>query len=170
MCHPVLSHTVCCQTFQCFLQILKRNESLSNKAGDPPSSAILVVYLDKAEELPVSHLSLPSVPKFVLSSVLHSVSVVYLRHSFNSHLSGTPQNCCLSRNDVEVSFPFHFLLCLFITPKMDLCTETVDLCCLLIHIDTSRLSHVVTSLLSICAVAMAALYILFFTLTTSSKS
>lgn len=105
-CSPVLSHLICCQTFRCFLQILKRNESLSNKAGDPPSSAILVVYLDKAEELPVSHISPPSVPKFVLSSVLHSVSVVYLRHSFKFHLSGTPQNCCLSRNNVEVNtFP-----------------------------------------------------------------
>lgn len=34
-------------------QILKRNESLGSQAGDPPSSAILVVYLDKAEELPM---------------------------------------------------------------------------------------------------------------------
>ncbi|XP_041808275.1 extended synaptotagmin-1 [Chelmon rostratus] len=34
-------------------QILKRNESLTSKAGDPPSSAILVVYLDKAEALPM---------------------------------------------------------------------------------------------------------------------
>ncbi|XP_074532053.1 extended synaptotagmin-1 isoform X2 [Halichoeres trimaculatus] len=34
-------------------QILKRNESLSSKAGDPASSAILVVYLDKAEALPM---------------------------------------------------------------------------------------------------------------------
>uniref|UniRef100_H3C487 Extended synaptotagmin 1 n=1 Tax=Tetraodon nigroviridis TaxID=99883 RepID=H3C487_TETNG len=33
-------------------QILKRNESITSKAGDPPSSAILVVYVDKAEELP----------------------------------------------------------------------------------------------------------------------
>lgn len=38
-------------------QILKRNESITSKAGDPPSSAILVVYLDKAEELAVSHTS-----------------------------------------------------------------------------------------------------------------
>nr|XP_046239959.1 extended synaptotagmin-1 isoform X1 [Scatophagus argus] len=34
-------------------QVLKRNESISSKAGDPPSSAILVVYLDKAEALPM---------------------------------------------------------------------------------------------------------------------
>ncbi|XP_051270309.1 extended synaptotagmin-1 isoform X2 [Dicentrarchus labrax] len=34
-------------------QILKRNESVTSKAGDPPSSAILVVYLDKAEALPM---------------------------------------------------------------------------------------------------------------------
>ncbi|XP_034536870.1 extended synaptotagmin-1 isoform X2 [Notolabrus celidotus] len=34
-------------------QILKRNESISSKTGDPPSSAILVVYLDKAEALPM---------------------------------------------------------------------------------------------------------------------
>lgn len=39
------------------IQVLKRNESISSNAGDPPSSAILVVYLDKAEELPVSHTS-----------------------------------------------------------------------------------------------------------------
>uniref|UniRef100_A0A8C5HFG1 Extended synaptotagmin-1-like n=1 Tax=Gouania willdenowi TaxID=441366 RepID=A0A8C5HFG1_GOUWI len=35
-------------------QILKRNESVTSKAGDPPSSAILVVYLDKAEALPMN--------------------------------------------------------------------------------------------------------------------
>ncbi|XP_068170607.1 extended synaptotagmin-1 [Antennarius striatus] len=34
-------------------QVLKRNESVTSKAGDPPSSAILVVYLDKAEALPM---------------------------------------------------------------------------------------------------------------------
>ncbi|KAM9860032.1 extended synaptotagmin-1 [Aulostomus maculatus] len=34
-------------------QILKRNESVTSKAADPPSSAILVVYLDKAEALPM---------------------------------------------------------------------------------------------------------------------
>ncbi|XP_056293820.1 extended synaptotagmin-1 isoform X2 [Pseudoliparis swirei] len=34
-------------------QILKRNESITNKTADPPSSAILVVYLDKAEALPM---------------------------------------------------------------------------------------------------------------------
>ncbi|XP_033482197.2 uncharacterized protein esyt1b [Epinephelus lanceolatus] len=34
-------------------QILKRNESVTSKTADPPSSAILVVYLDKAEALPM---------------------------------------------------------------------------------------------------------------------
>ncbi|XP_022601257.1 extended synaptotagmin-1-like [Seriola dumerili] len=34
-------------------QILKRNESVTSKNADPPSSAILVVYLDKAEALPM---------------------------------------------------------------------------------------------------------------------
>uniref|UniRef100_A0A3Q3FUU0 Extended synaptotagmin-like protein 1b n=1 Tax=Labrus bergylta TaxID=56723 RepID=A0A3Q3FUU0_9LABR len=34
-------------------QVMKRNESIRSKAGDPPSSAILVVYLDKAEALPM---------------------------------------------------------------------------------------------------------------------
>ncbi|XP_047438070.1 extended synaptotagmin-1 [Mugil cephalus] len=34
-------------------QILKRNESVTTKTADPPSSAILVVYLDKAEALPM---------------------------------------------------------------------------------------------------------------------
>ncbi|XP_061147662.1 extended synaptotagmin-1 [Syngnathus typhle] len=34
-------------------QILKRNESVTSKTSDPPSSAILVVYLDKAESLPM---------------------------------------------------------------------------------------------------------------------
>lgn len=38
-------------------QVLKRNESVTSKASDPPSSAILVVYLDKAEALPVSQIS-----------------------------------------------------------------------------------------------------------------
>ncbi|XP_061641024.1 extended synaptotagmin-1 isoform X2 [Phyllopteryx taeniolatus] len=34
-------------------QILKRNESVTSKTADPPSSAILVIYLDKAEALPI---------------------------------------------------------------------------------------------------------------------
>ncbi|KAF0035042.1 hypothetical protein F2P81_012800 [Scophthalmus maximus] len=34
-------------------QILKMNESVTSKIADPPSSAILVVYLDKAEALPM---------------------------------------------------------------------------------------------------------------------
>ncbi|XP_028261685.1 extended synaptotagmin-1-like isoform X2 [Parambassis ranga] len=34
-------------------QILKRNESVTSRTADPPSSAILVVYLDKAEALPM---------------------------------------------------------------------------------------------------------------------
>nr|XP_057911715.1 extended synaptotagmin-1 isoform X1 [Doryrhamphus excisus] len=34
-------------------QILKRNESVTSKTADPPSTAILVVYLDKAEALPM---------------------------------------------------------------------------------------------------------------------
>ncbi|XP_034389586.1 extended synaptotagmin-1 isoform X1 [Cyclopterus lumpus] len=34
-------------------QVLKRNESVTSKTADPPSSAILVVYLDKAEALPM---------------------------------------------------------------------------------------------------------------------
>ncbi|XP_035771750.1 extended synaptotagmin-1 [Neolamprologus brichardi] len=33
-------------------QVLKRNESITNKNADLPSSAILVIYLDKAEALP----------------------------------------------------------------------------------------------------------------------
>lgn len=54
-------------------QILKRNESLTKMSGDPPSSAILVVYLDKAEELPVSHLFIiPSLP--ALAATLSAAS------------------------------------------------------------------------------------------------
>ncbi|XP_037346084.2 extended synaptotagmin-1 [Pungitius pungitius] len=34
-------------------QMLKRNESVTSKTADPPSSAILVIYLDKAEALPM---------------------------------------------------------------------------------------------------------------------
>ncbi|KAG7215280.1 hypothetical protein INR49_020515 [Caranx melampygus] len=34
-------------------QVLKRNESVTSTLADPPSSAILVVYLDKAEALPM---------------------------------------------------------------------------------------------------------------------
>ncbi|KAG7218252.1 hypothetical protein INR49_020500 [Caranx melampygus] len=34
-------------------QVLKRNESVTSTIADPPSSAILVVYLDKAEALPM---------------------------------------------------------------------------------------------------------------------
>uniref|UniRef100_A0AAX7UKE9 Extended synaptotagmin-like protein 1b n=1 Tax=Astatotilapia calliptera TaxID=8154 RepID=A0AAX7UKE9_ASTCA len=39
-------------------QVLKRNESITNKNADLPSSAILVIYLDKAEALPVSQIKL----------------------------------------------------------------------------------------------------------------
>ena len=56
--------------FSILSQILKRNESVTSKTADPPSSAILVVYLDKAEALPVSQVSLPSLPTFMLSSEL----------------------------------------------------------------------------------------------------
>lgn len=48
-------------------------------SGDPPSSAILVVYLDKAEELPVSHIYIfvmPSLPMFVLPRAPLPVPVV----------------------------------------------------------------------------------------------
>ncbi|CAL8382535.1 unnamed protein product [Boreogadus saida] len=34
-------------------QVLKRNETVISKTADPPSAAILVVYLDKAESLPM---------------------------------------------------------------------------------------------------------------------
>ncbi|KAK5872293.1 hypothetical protein PBY51_013008 [Eleginops maclovinus] len=34
-------------------EVLKKNESVISKTADPPSSAILVVYLDKAEALPM---------------------------------------------------------------------------------------------------------------------
>ena len=48
------------------LQVLQRNRTIPSNP-DPPSAAILVVYLDRAEELPVSggpgegggHLQLP---------------------------------------------------------------------------------------------------------------
>uniref|UniRef100_A0A3Q4HYK0 Extended synaptotagmin-1-like n=1 Tax=Neolamprologus brichardi TaxID=32507 RepID=A0A3Q4HYK0_NEOBR len=45
-------------------QVLKRNESITNKNADLPSSAILVIYLDKAEALPVSQISVLCVPTF----------------------------------------------------------------------------------------------------------
>lgn len=41
---------------------------MTSKTADPPSSAILVVYLDKAEALPVSQICIPSLPAFMLSS------------------------------------------------------------------------------------------------------
>uniref|UniRef100_A0AAX7T6V9 Extended synaptotagmin-like protein 1b n=1 Tax=Astatotilapia calliptera TaxID=8154 RepID=A0AAX7T6V9_ASTCA len=44
-------------------QVLKRNESITNKNADLPSSAILVIYLDKAEALPVSQISVLSMKK-----------------------------------------------------------------------------------------------------------
>lgn len=44
--------------------------SMTSKTADPPSSAILVVYLDKAEALPVSQMSLPPEPTVVLSAGL----------------------------------------------------------------------------------------------------
>lgn len=40
-------------------QVLKRNETVTGKNLEPPSSAVLVVYLDKAKALPVSQTSLP---------------------------------------------------------------------------------------------------------------
>lgn len=53
-----------------FPQILQRNESVTSKTADPPSSAILVVYLDKAEGLPVSQIIFPSLPPHSLSTEL----------------------------------------------------------------------------------------------------
>lgn len=52
-------------TLRYLLQIIQKNQSVTSKTADPPSSAILVVYLDKAEALPVSQISLPSVLRFV---------------------------------------------------------------------------------------------------------
>lgn len=56
--------------FAVLSQILKSNENVTSKNANPPSSAILVVYLDKAEALPVSPSWVsdstlpPSVPTF----------------------------------------------------------------------------------------------------------
>lgn len=34
-------------------QVIQKNQNLTSKTGDPPSAAILAVYLDQAYELPV---------------------------------------------------------------------------------------------------------------------
>lgn len=37
-----------------FLQVIQKNQNLTSKTADPPSAAILAVYLDQAHDLPVS--------------------------------------------------------------------------------------------------------------------
>lgn len=80
-------------------QILKRNESIASKAGDPPSSAILVVYVDKAEELPVSH---PSTRRALRC---FSVPVVKLSNSFKK------KNTCLPVLKAAALAPRPFVPC-----------------------------------------------------------
>lgn len=36
-----------------FHQVIQKNQNLTSKMADPPSAAILAVYLDQAHELPV---------------------------------------------------------------------------------------------------------------------
>ncbi len=36
-----------------FDQVIQKNQNLTSKTADPPSAAILAVYLDQAQELPV---------------------------------------------------------------------------------------------------------------------
>lgn len=42
-----------------FPQVLKKSKAVTGKNLEPLSSAVLVVYLDKAKALPVSQTSLP---------------------------------------------------------------------------------------------------------------
>lgn len=155
------------------LQTLKRNESLTSKAGDPPSSAILVVYLDKAEKLPVSQISLPSGHMIMLSSEQFPVSVVELGQSCKCHLSHILQKllplpltldillqcgCWLYPMLLNINFP----LCYFLLHTQKGAADTI--CCIkssvwlaLMQIYTSWISHVMWCLSVICTVAMVAL-------------
>lgn len=36
------------------LQVIQKNQNLTSKTADPPSAAILALYLDQAHDLPVS--------------------------------------------------------------------------------------------------------------------
>lgn len=36
-----------------FLQVIQNNQNLTSKTADPPSAAILAIYLDQAHALPV---------------------------------------------------------------------------------------------------------------------
>lgn len=36
-----------------FFQVIQKNQNLTSKTADPPSAAILAIYLDQAYELPV---------------------------------------------------------------------------------------------------------------------
>lgn len=36
-----------------FFQVIQKNQNLTSKTADPPSAAILAIYLDQAHDLPV---------------------------------------------------------------------------------------------------------------------
>lgn len=36
-----------------FFQVIQTNQNLTSKTADPPSAAILAIYLDQAHDLPV---------------------------------------------------------------------------------------------------------------------
>lgn len=57
--YVLISHTythmpIYMHTLLFLFKVLKRNETILSNIADHPSSAILTVYLDKAEALPVS--------------------------------------------------------------------------------------------------------------------
>lgn len=58
-------------------QVIKRNESVMSKTANPPSAAIVAVYLDKAEALPVSY-SLTSFPTALFVQCVGLRVCVYL--------------------------------------------------------------------------------------------
>ena len=48
-----VQRTILHMSFLPFRQVIQRNQNLTSKTADPPSAAILVVYLDQAEHVPV---------------------------------------------------------------------------------------------------------------------
>uniref|UniRef100_A0A8C6PV30 Extended synaptotagmin-like protein 1b n=1 Tax=Nothobranchius furzeri TaxID=105023 RepID=A0A8C6PV30_NOTFU len=85
-------------------QVLKRNEGITSKASTPPSSAILVVYLDKAEALPPNPLVQISVHDITRDSKVRKSHFIY------SSLGFPPVCTCYTTVNPEWEEAFTFFV------------------------------------------------------------
>lgn len=55
------------------VQVIQKNQNLTTKTDDPPSPAILAIYLDQAQDLPVGFPSSEAPPSMRFMHVLFVV-------------------------------------------------------------------------------------------------